>query len=293
MEQAKLAEKPSLALERRYAVPSEKVWQAWTDPEALKRWWGPGERASVSLAQLDVRVGGRFRIVFGGPQGRDHECAGIYREVIPNRKLVFTWCWPNTTPERVSQITILFKPAGGGTDLEFLHEQFFDEAARDGHQRGWSESLVKLERFLTVEAPALSVTRDYTFAPEKVWRAWTDPQALGQWFRPDASFSIPVAEADVRVGGRFRVLMVDAKGEEFDLAGVYREVVPVRKLVMTWGWKNQPGHESLVLVTFRPSNRGTQLELRHEGYLDFDNQPTHEQGWNGALDKLGQLLQER
>ena len=70
---------------------------------AAGRWrstrWSPRCRAR---AELDVRVGGRFRIVFGGPDGRAHECAGEYKEVVPNRKLVFTWCWPNTTPERVS-----------------------------------------------------------------------------------------------------------------------------------------------------------------------------------------------
>lgn len=286
MEQARLAEKPSLTLERFYPVAPEKVWRAWTDPQALIKWWRPGGNDLVSAAELDVRVGGRCRMVFGGTEGRDHECAGIYREVVPHRKLVFTWSWPNSTPDRVSQVTILFKPAAGGTNLEFRHEQFFDEAARDGHKRGWSESLVKLERFLADEQSSLTVTRVYPVAPEKVWRAWTDPQALGQWFRPDASFSIPLAEADVRVGGGFRVLMIDAKGEEFDLCGVYREVVPGRKLVMTWGWKNQPGHESLVTVNFLTSSKGTKLELRHEGYLDFENQPTHEQGWNGALDKL-------
>ena len=102
----------------------------------------------VSVVEVDVRVGGRFRMVFGGPEGREHECAGIYREVVPNRKLVFTWCWPNTTPDRVSQVTILFKPAGGGTDLEFRHEQFFDEAARDRHKGGWSGTFDKLELFL-------------------------------------------------------------------------------------------------------------------------------------------------
>ena len=59
---------------------------------------------------------------------------------------------PNTSPERVSLVTINFKPAGGGTELEFLHEQFFDEAARDGHKRGWSELLLKLEIFLKGEA---------------------------------------------------------------------------------------------------------------------------------------------
>ena len=58
------------------------------------------------------------------------------------------------------------------------------------------------------ERPSLKVNRFYPVAPEKVWRAWTDARALGQWFRPDASFSIAIAESDVRVGGSFRVLMI-------------------------------------------------------------------------------------
>jgi uncharacterized protein YndB with AHSA1/START domain len=147
MEQAKL-EKPSLSIDRHYPVAPEKVWRAWTDPQALAKWWGPGGQEPVSLAELDVRVGGRFRIVFGGAEGRDHECAGVYREVVPNRKLVFTWTWPNSTPERESLVTITFRAVDGGTQLDFLHEQLFDETVRDNHKRGWSESLAKLERFL-------------------------------------------------------------------------------------------------------------------------------------------------
>ena len=151
MEEARLREKPFLHLERRYPVAPEKVWRAWTDPEALKRWWGPDPNDRVSLAQLDVRAGGRFRIVFGGPQGTDHEVQGVYREVVPNRRLVFTWTWPNTTPERESVVTIVFKAVGDGTELDFRHDQFFDEAARDGHRRGWSAALVKLDAFLGSE----------------------------------------------------------------------------------------------------------------------------------------------
>ncbi len=141
--------------------------------------------------------------------------------------------------------------------------------------------------------PSLTLNRLYPVAPEKVWRAWTDAEAVKKWWGPGPGEPVSLAELDVRVGGGFRILMTDAKGEEFDLSGVYREVVPERKLVMTWGWKNQPGQESLVTVTLRPSGEGTQLELRHERYLDFENQPTHEQGWNGALDQLGQLWQEK
>ena len=106
----------------------------------------PGE--PVSAAELDVRVGGRFRIVFGGAKGTDHECAGVYREVEPNRKLVFTWHWPNSTPERVSVVTITFKAVDDGTRLVFRHDQFFDEAARDGHKRGWTGALDKLAAYL-------------------------------------------------------------------------------------------------------------------------------------------------
>lgn len=147
MEQ-RLATKPSLTLQRHYPVAPEKVWRAWTDAEAVKRWWGPGPGEPVSLAELDVRVGGRFRIVFGGPDGKMHECAGVYKEVVPNRKLVFTWHWPNSTPERVSVVTIVFKDLNGKTELVFTHEQLFDEKARDDHKRGWSASLDKLDDFL-------------------------------------------------------------------------------------------------------------------------------------------------
>ena len=149
MEQASLKEKPSLTLNRSYPVPPERVWRAWTDPEAIKRWWGPGGEAAVSFARLDVREGGRFRIVFGGADGKAHEVQGVYKEVVPNRRLVFTWVWPNSTPERESLVTIEFRAAGRGTELVFTQEQFFDATVRDGHLRGWSESFVKLDRFLT------------------------------------------------------------------------------------------------------------------------------------------------
>jgi uncharacterized protein YndB with AHSA1/START domain len=100
----------------------------------------------VSVAELDVRAGGRFRIAFGGPNGDEHEAQGVYREVVPNKKLVFTWTWPRSTPERESVITITLKASGGGTDFEFRQEQFFDEKVRDGHLRGWTETFLKLER---------------------------------------------------------------------------------------------------------------------------------------------------
>lgn len=139
--------RPALAIERTYAVPPEKVWQAWTDPQALIKWFGPEETESVLRAELDVRVGGRYHIAFVTNDGENHDVSGVYREVVQNRKLVFTWAW-RSTPERESLVTIILQPSDGGTELSFRHEQFFDEAARDGHERGWTGTFRKLDRYL-------------------------------------------------------------------------------------------------------------------------------------------------
>jgi uncharacterized protein YndB with AHSA1/START domain len=138
------ATKPSLTLKRRLKAPPAKVFAAWTDPEKVKHWMGPGEVKVLSV-EADPRVGGRFRWVMQAPGGEIHDVSGVYREVIPNEKLVFTWAWI-TMPERESLVTVLIKPDGDGSLLTLTHEQFFDVEARDRHQGGWTSALDKMER---------------------------------------------------------------------------------------------------------------------------------------------------
>jgi uncharacterized protein YndB with AHSA1/START domain len=137
---------PSLTIKRRFNAPPEKVFSAWTDPEKIKRWMGPGEVKTIH-AENDLRVGGRYRIIMQAPSGEEHDVSGVYREVIAAEKLVYTWAW-KTMPERESLVTVIFKPDGGGTLLTLTHEKFFDEDARDRHQHGWEGALVKLESYL-------------------------------------------------------------------------------------------------------------------------------------------------
>jgi uncharacterized protein YndB with AHSA1/START domain len=143
---ATVATKPSLTIKRRFNAPPEKVFSAWTDPEKIKRWMGPGEVKTIH-AENDLRVGGRYRIIMQAPSGEEHDVSGVYREVIAAEKLVYTWAW-KTMPERESLVTVIFKPDGGGTLLTLTHEKFFDEDARDRHQHGWEGALVKLENYL-------------------------------------------------------------------------------------------------------------------------------------------------
>ena len=145
-----LANRPSLTLKRRFNASTEKVYAAWAEPEKLVQWFGPAKVKAGSIkAEMDVRVGGRYRISFMQESGEYSEVGGIYREVVPNQRLVFTWAW-HSTPERESLVSVELKPEGAGTLLTFHHEQFFDQTARDNHERGWTELLAKLENHLGV-----------------------------------------------------------------------------------------------------------------------------------------------
>ena len=144
--QPAVVQKPSLTLKRRLAAAPEKIYAAWTQPAQLAKWFGP-DAGPVLRAETDVRVGGRFHIVFRSEDGEEHDVSGTYQEVVPNEKLKFTWQWI-TLPERQSLVTILIKAEGDGSMLTLIHEQFFDEAARDGHEWGWNGALSKLERVL-------------------------------------------------------------------------------------------------------------------------------------------------
>jgi uncharacterized protein YndB with AHSA1/START domain len=144
---AGLIARPSLAFKRRLNAPPEKVYAAWTDPEKIIRWFGRSNaKASSFRADIDARVGGRFRVSFS-TDDEYYEVGGVYREVVPNQRLVFSWAW-HSTPERESLVTVSLQPDGDGTLLTLSHEQLFDSAARDGHERGWIGALDKLEKYL-------------------------------------------------------------------------------------------------------------------------------------------------
>lgn len=144
---AEHATRPSLTLKRRLNAAPEKVYAAWAEAERLAQWFGPASVKEGSVkAEIDLRVGGHYRISFDA-NGEHHEVGGVYREVVPNERLVFSWAW-HSTPERESLVTVLLKPDGAGTLLTFTHEQFFDSVARDNHERGWTELFAKLENYL-------------------------------------------------------------------------------------------------------------------------------------------------
>ncbi|MGI9520964.1 MAG: SRPBCC family protein [Hyphomicrobiaceae bacterium] len=152
---------PKLKINRLLNGSAEKIFSAWTDPARLVQWFGPSERMTCEVPELELRVGGRYTILMHSPDGERHCVSGEYREIIPNEKLVFSWAW-ESTPDRVSQVTVTLRPHGDQTRLQLTHEQFFDESIRDRHNEGWSGSLdrlaAKIETLLPRSASGASAT---------------------------------------------------------------------------------------------------------------------------------------
>ena len=137
---------PGVTIVRRIKASPAKVWAAITRPEQMLQWWGPDAGPTLK-AEADVRPGGRFSVVFRLLNGEEHNPTGIYQEVIPEKKLVFTWDLPGT-PERESLVTFRLEPFDSGTVLTLTHEHLPDAEARASHEQGWSGLLDKLPIFL-------------------------------------------------------------------------------------------------------------------------------------------------
>lgn len=133
--------------------------------------------------------------------------------------------------------------------------------------------------------PSVTIVRRIKASPARVYAAITEPTQMIQWWGPDAGPTLR-AEADVRPGGRFSVVFRLLNGQEYNPTGVYREVVPDRKLVFTWELPGAPEPDTLVTFELVPIDGGTELTLRHERLPDEEACRSHEQGWNGFLDKL-------
>ena len=137
----------------------------------------------------------------------------------------------------------------------------------------------------------LNVSRVFDAPRDRVFRAWTDPRLLEQWWGPPG-FKCPLAQVDLRTGGAYRLGMQPPVGETFYLGGVFREVKPPERLVYTWKWEEdtEATGETLVTVEFKDLGARTEVVLTHERFPDAGAVGRHGDGWNGCLESLAHLL---
>ncbi len=136
----------TLQLKRTFQAPRERVYRAWTDPEEMKNWAAPSEDYEVA-AEVDLRVGGKYRIQMTHRDGAVHTAYGEYREVSAPEKLVYTWSWEDGFAKD-TLVTVEFRDLGSATKLILTHERFPDAESRGKHSEGWSGCLGRLEELV-------------------------------------------------------------------------------------------------------------------------------------------------
>jgi uncharacterized protein YndB with AHSA1/START domain len=139
----------------------------------------------------------------------------------------------------------------------------------------------------------LMVQRQFKASPERLFEAWTKPELMMQWFHGGEKMTTPMAEADLRVGGAWRLEMRGEQGKSYPCGGSYKVIEPPHKLVFSWRPDSKSDYETTVTLRFKKvSENLTELTLTHEGLRDEKEKASHQGGWEGCLKVLTQWVDQ-
>ena len=138
----------TLRLARTLAPPPDRVFSACVESTELAAWWGPAGFTSPGI-ELDVRVGGKYRIAMQPPEGELFHLRGEFLEIERPRRLSYTFEWEEPDPDdQQTLVALTFREAGHGTELLLEQGPFATQARHDLHHAGWTDSLVRLDQHL-------------------------------------------------------------------------------------------------------------------------------------------------
>lgn len=138
----------SLRLTRVIQADPAKVFEGWTDPKQLNLWSAPEPMAVES--EIDLRIGGRYRILMKGSDGGVFTAVGEYQEIDPPNRLRYTWKWEEEGNDYYDTlVTVEFHDLGGATEVVLVHELFPDAEIAGKHDEGWTSCLTRLEKVFT------------------------------------------------------------------------------------------------------------------------------------------------
>ncbi len=299
---ATTSDPPTLTVTRRFNAGPEQVFDAWLDPVSFPQWMFRTPTGELMEFELGPRVGGRFLIVeCRGDVLAEH--FGEFTEIDRPRRLAFTFA---TDREGVpTLVTVTIVPVAGGCELTLSHlvgpgwEPHIDRA-----RTGWAVILKSLQENLMSDRE-LVIVREFAAPRELVWRVWTEPAHVAQWFGP-RGFGTAVSASDLRVGGTWRYVMTGPDGAEYAFGGVFLEVVPLAKIVSTDEFGSEyetelPGVElpkgTVVTTLFEDIGGKTRLTIRVL-HASAEDKAKHEAmgvvaGWNSSFECLDEHLATR
>ena len=305
-----------IVITREFNAPRELVWEAMTNPRHVVNWWGP-RGFSVTLEEMDFRVGGVWQHVMRGPDGANYPNKSIFKEIVKPGKIVYqhggrrengpgvsfesTWTF-DAIENKKTKVTIrMVFPSAENRD--FVVKEF-------GAIEGGKQTLERLGEHLAESlCKPFVISREFNAPRKLVWQAWTERERLMQWFGPKG-FTMPTAKLDFRPGGSFHYAMRSPDSKEMWGKFVYREIVAPEKIVLVNSFSDEKGGltrhpfspawplEMLTETTFverdgktRITIKWTPLNATDEERRAFDDaRDGMTQGWTGTFEQLDEYL---
>ncbi len=307
-----------IVISRVVDAPRELVWQAWTDPQHVVRWWGP-RGFSTTIKKMDFRGGGVWEHVMRGPDGVNYPNKSTFKDIVPLERITYSHGGRREDgPGASFEATWTFETVGKGKTRLTGRMVFPTAEARDfvvkefGAIEGGKQTLERLTEYLPGMAAApgeFVITRVLAAPRDLVWKAWTEVEQLKAWFGPKG-FTTPVAKLDFRPGGMFHYCMVAADGGKMWGRFIYREITAPERLVWVNSFSDEKGglgrhpfsetwpQEMLTVVTFAEyasqtivTVKWTALNATAAEQKTFDsNHDSMNQGWGGTFEQLAAHL---
>jgi uncharacterized protein YndB with AHSA1/START domain len=295
-----------ITISRIIDAPRERVFDAWTNPATLDQWWGP-QGFTTTTERIDMRPGGAWQFVMRGPDGTEYPNYIIFDEIVRPERITYSHGETEGRPDDF-HTTVTFEDDGGRTRLTlrsvFKTAAMRQEAEGYGAEQGGHSTLDSLSEFVADDPRPMIITRIFDAPVEKVWRAWTDPEMVTQWWGPE-HFTAPVARVDFRLGGKYLFAMRDPDGNDYWSTGRYVEIVPLERIVYTDSFADADGNiipptqygmspafpEELVMtLSFEDLGGRTRMTMTSSGMPRDDDFEMARSGMSTMMDKLAKVV---
>ena len=309
-----------IVITRVFAAPRSMVWGALADPWQVGQWWGP-VGFTTTILEMDLRAGGKWRLVMHGPDGTNYPNEMTFTEVVPMQRIQLELTGGREGAEllRFHQ-TMTFSDEEGGTRFT-IRIAFATAEERDRNVReydsieGGRQTMERLDTYLkeracpsekldrTPAAHELCITRTFDAPRELVWRAWTDPQMAKQWSGPKQWPAFHV-ELGKKPGDRWRIgLRGFAPGTDTPVemwqGGILRQIDPPRLLVYTYAWESRASvgllddgdpHETTITVRLEEQDGKTTMHFHQAFFATVAERDGHNGGWSSSFERLEEFV---
>lgn len=305
----------TVLISRWFRAPPRIVFDAWTRPELVRKWWAPASHGvEVADCQADVREGGQYRYVLR-QGGKEMGFSGTYKEVRPHGKLVYTQVFEPMRSAGEVLVTVTFEAHGEETRL-VSREVYPSKLARDaalsaGMEHGMRETMVQLDAILSQlrsdRDGRVTIERTYRAPIEGVWDLWTTKEGIESWWGPDG-FAVTVRKIDLRPEGELLYAMSAVAPEMVafmksqgmptttESRCTYTDVEKHRRVAYWHEVDFVPGvapYQVWIGVDLHAEERGTRLVMTLDRMHDDVWTGRAVMGWESELGKLERALAAR